>query len=236
MGLAPTNAEEYVIRNGRASINTLETRRETIGGQVGAGAHMKSRRQQEVAEVADRQSPDPRDVRYIDRRRHLGALELQKPPVLLDPLRAPVDLIRACELVRRLEENRVGDAVNLVVPAPEQRRGEGAVSLRPVVERSSRPVQVSRRGGFRFVKERVRNLRGPARGERKLHPSSGRIDPSAFDVPAMLVRLRAVEYRSFDGDGFPARAERGHVEGDVCRILPVMPEGGRGVLSGGGPV
>src|SRR6266508_1320590 len=52
----------------------------------------------------------------------------------------------------------------------------------------------------------------------------------------MLVRLCAVEHRSLDGNGFPARAERGDVEGDVRRILPVMTERGGGVLARGGPV
>src|SRR6266540_4846286 len=52
----------------------------------------------------------------------------------------------------------------------------------------------------------------------------------------MLVRLCAVEHRSLDGNGFPARAERGDVEGDVRRILPVMAERGGGVLSRGGPM
>ena len=59
-------------------------------------------------------------------------------------------------------------------------------------------MQVSRFDGLGLVKERVRDLRRPAVRQSELQSPGGGVDPSALDVPAILVRFRAVKGGALD--------------------------------------
>ena len=87
-----------------------------------------------------------------------------------------------------------------------------------------------------MLEEAIRHLGRPAVTEVRARAPGDGVEASAFDVPAVLVGLGAVEGRALEGQPPPSRAHRDHVVRDVRRVLPMMPERCRRVLPCRGPV
>jgi hypothetical protein len=93
----------------------------------------------------------------------------------------------------RLREERVGGAVRLAVPAPEQRGRERALAARPVMDRGRRAMRVAGLEGLRLLEVAVGDLRRPAPAQTELEAPRERIGRAPVDVPSVLVGLLAVE-------------------------------------------
>src|SRR5436190_7951893 len=77
-----------------------------------------------------------------------------------------------------------------------------------------------------------RDLKLPPIGRSEPYPPGDRVERAEIEVPAVLVRLAAVEHRALDGPRTTIDCRGDDAERNVRRIEDMMREGGERILSG----